>query len=123
VNRPCLDCGRPAEGTRCPEHQRAHQRERNAQQSTYGYSSPRWRELRAEALRRDGYRCQRPGCCRTEDLTVHISPDLGGDHARATLADCTTLCRSCHGSTDAARSAATRSQSRPRREPPPMLIQ
>jgi 5-methylcytosine-specific restriction endonuclease McrA len=40
------------------------------------YRSPFWRRLRAEALRRDGYRCVVPGCLTpTQELTV--------DHIRA----------------------------------------
>jgi 5-methylcytosine-specific restriction endonuclease McrA len=73
-----------------------------------GTSSPRWQRLRKQALERDNHTCQvaRLGLGRTcvnPANSVHISPHLGRNHDRAELADCTSLCRSCHGAIDGAR--------------------
>jgi hypothetical protein len=44
--------------------------------------------------------------CRLEPMpanTVHIDPRLGRNHDLATLADCISMCRQCHGAIDGAR--------------------
>lgn len=54
---------------------------------------------------RDGYRCQLAvddGCTEAA-TTVHIRPELGGNHLTATLEDCTSACAHCHGVVDAPR--------------------
>ncbi len=59
-----------------------------------------WRRLREQAKRATGC-CQ--ACGATSDLSVHV---IGvGNHRSATLADCVTLCRSCHGRADAPRAS------------------
>lgn len=70
-----------------------------------GRRSPYWRELRLAALERDGYRCQLQvdDGCTGQAVSVHIDPRLGGDHLRATLADCLSACAHCHGAVDAPR--------------------
>ena len=45
--RPCLSCGRPTNGTRCPEHP-----------IDYGYSSPHWQAVRRARLSHDNHVCQ-----------------------------------------------------------------
>jgi HNH endonuclease len=55
--------------------------------------SDRWRQLRAEALQRDGYACR--VCASTVELNVHhreYRKRWGGE----TVDDLTTLCRRCH---------------------------
>jgi 5-methylcytosine-specific restriction endonuclease McrA len=88
-----------------PRDRACQQREdarRHAKERAQGRTTAAWRRLRQAALQRDGYRCRR--CGRQTGLTAHLDRRLAGDHTRATLDDITTLCRSCHGSTDAPRS-------------------
>ena len=61
-----------------------------------------WKKLRKVVLARDGHRCRQ--CGATNDLTAHLHEDMQGDHTRATLEDCITLCRPCHGRLDQLRS-------------------
>jgi 5-methylcytosine-specific restriction endonuclease McrA len=61
-----------------------------------GYKTAAWLRTRAKRLKLDGYRCVR--CGSTEDLTVDVVG--GGDHRTATVQQCRTLCRRCHGSVD-----------------------
>lgn len=89
----------------CPSCQRADDRRRNEKRRTSGRTTAAWARLREAAIRRDGYACQRCGREGTvATLTVHLRPELAGNHRAATLDDLTTLCRSCHGSVDAPRS-------------------
>lgn len=79
---------------------------RNEKAKRNGLNLNRWRGprgLRAQALRRDHHLCQHPGCT-NKATTVHIRPELNGDHRRATLNDCTSLCHTCHGRIDGRRS-------------------
>jgi 5-methylcytosine-specific restriction endonuclease McrA len=107
-------CGRLYEKTdrrvhRCREHQAELERRdnarRNRKQWRQGRNTARWRQLRAAALARDGHQCRR--CGSSDDLTVHLNPQLAGDHEAATLDDLETLCRRCHGQVDGARSRQT----------------
>lgn len=71
----------------------------------HGTNTPYWRRLRQQALERDGHQCQLnidPRCTGAA-TSVHISERLKGDHLRATLADCRSLCRTCHGILDGRR--------------------
>lgn len=74
MNRPCLVCGTPAPGTRCPEHSR--QRERLRHNPIY--DTPRWRRLarsvKARHLSRHGYMC--PGW----EVPRHLANRLSVDH-------------------------------------------
>jgi 5-methylcytosine-specific restriction endonuclease McrA len=76
---------------------------RHAKAKAHGRNSAYWRAIRAAVLERDGHRCR--SCGATEHLTVHLSPRLKGNHLRARLVDCTTLCRRCHGRVDGPRGA------------------
>jgi hypothetical protein len=88
----------------CPDCQRADDRRRNAKRRASGRTTAAWQRLRLAALHRDGYACRRCGRTGTRHtLTVHLRPELGGNHRIAALDDLTTLCRSCHGSIDAPR--------------------
>jgi 5-methylcytosine-specific restriction enzyme A len=92
--RPCLDCGRPTTGNRCPAHQREHERKRGtAAERGYG---PAWRRLAAQAIRAQPW-CSVPGC-RSADLTVdHRDPSTKG-RSDLTLSDVQVLCRSHNSS-------------------------
>ena len=92
---------------RCPDCQRADDRRRNRKRVESGRTTAAWQRLRAAAIHRDNYTCQRCGVSGTvKTLTVHLRPELGGNHRAATLDDLVTLCRSCHGKTDAPRAHA-----------------
>ena len=101
ILRACIDCGRPtAQGNRCPIHVGPHKQQRAAKVKASGTSKPHWRRLRLQALERDNHTCRR---CGRPAVSVHIAPHLGRNHDRATLGDCESLCRSCHGAIDGAR--------------------
>ena len=75
-----------------------------------GMNKRRWRnQLRPQVLARDGYNCRLglPGCSLVA-TTVHLDPALQGNHDIATIDDCVSACRSCHGKVDAARSHENR---------------
>lgn len=61
--------------------------------------------IRTARLALDHYLCQlgHAGCTIEAD-TVHLHPDLNGDHLKATLENTTSACRHCHGTEDAPRS-------------------
>ena len=109
----CNGCGRMTTARRCPPcqqaHDRAHNRQRAAKTKAQGRNTAAWRKLRAAVLARDGHACRR--CGSGHYLTAHLHPALGGNHRHPTLADCDTLCASCHGSDDAPR-ASGRADSR-----------
>jgi 5-methylcytosine-specific restriction endonuclease McrA len=75
--KPCLDCGRLSESSRCPACVRA-----RGGLSEAG-STRRWRKLRAAVIDQAGARCA--DCGRTRNLDVHHEPD-----GRLTV-----LCRPC----------------------------
>jgi 5-methylcytosine-specific restriction endonuclease McrA len=110
MNRVCSRSGRIySSGQRCNcpaciAHRRADNKRRANNEATAGRLSPHWQKLRLRAIARDRH-CQR--CGTTNDLTVHLDPAKRGQHRNARLEDCTTLCRSCHGSIDAPRAAAS----------------
>lgn len=86
--RPCLDCGTPSTGTRCPRcRQREWQRRRRA---TSGWE---WNAIRRSILDRDRHRCRR--CGATTALEVHhrIPLAAGGTNAPENLI---VLCHACH---------------------------
>jgi hypothetical protein len=93
--RPCLDCGRPTVGARCPAHT-----------IDYCYSSPHWQHVRTARLALDGHLCQfnYPGCT-GHATTVHLAPELQGDHSLATLETTRSACHHCHGIEDAPRAS------------------
>ena len=115
--KPCLDCGKPTPNARCADHDT--DTERRVQKSKdHGLFHVEWRGpngLRKRALDRDQGLCKLrvDDRCTTLATTVHLDPALEGDHARATLDDCTSACAHCHGVIDGARAArATRTQQR-----------
>ena len=80
IRRPCLDCGRPSRGSRCPEHAAEHERERQARQPyRAAYRSDVYRENRRIRLARAGYRCERvlpdgSRCTHAAVETHHVIP-------------------------------------------------
>ncbi len=79
--RPCLICGQLASGSYCDRHRR-------------GGSIRAWRNLRAQAVSRDGHRCVERGA--TERLAAHhvVPVAEGGVN---TLDNLAVLCKGCHG--------------------------
>jgi 5-methylcytosine-specific restriction endonuclease McrA len=71
----------------------------------HGTHTSYWRQLRQRALERDGYQCQiqHPDICTGVATTVHLDPRLKGDHRVATLSDCKSSCKRCHGREDGRR--------------------
>jgi len=95
--RPCRGrCGRhiPAGQTFCPDCGSRDQERRRSMHRSH------WRRLRTERLALDQHTCQ---SCGQPANTVHLRPELHGNHDAATPDDCITLCRSCHGTVDAPR--------------------
>ncbi len=106
----------------CPSCQRADDQRRNAKRKASGRTTAAWNRLRTAAIDRDGYACRRCGRSGTVGtLTVHLRPELSGNHWTATLDDLETLCRSCHGSVDAPRAAATRTAQESSSPPEPSI--
>lgn len=103
--KPCLTCGRPSPGTRCPEHTAQHSQPRNARrhrkQKAHGRNTAHYRRTRIQVLERDGYRCAR---CNGPANSVHLTPAMEGRHDIALAHHYLSLCLSCHGSIDAPRS-------------------
>lgn len=105
--RPCIDCGRPCKGTRCPAHQapvtQADNARRHAKQRDHGRNTARWQRIRREVIDRDGGRCRE---CGAPARSVHLDPRLEGHHDTATVDDCALLCAKHHGALDGPRSRA-----------------
>jgi hypothetical protein len=91
--------------TSCPKGCRLDNQRRNAKSRDHGLTRAAWKKrLRLAALERDGYLCRlRLQGCTGKATTVHLRPELAGDHSRATLDDCTSCCAHCHGVIDAPR--------------------
>lgn len=86
--RPCLVCGQLATGSYCPTHA-----PKQGSRAWRGGSTRAWRNVRAQALARDGHRCVQ--CGTSGPLQVHHVVPLaeGGSMALDAL---TTLCEHCH---------------------------
>lgn len=92
------------DGELCPECAEAGRLRRQSRNRDLGRQSAHWRKLSARLtalVRRElGGRC--PGCGtveKTSDPGSKLTCDLvaGGDHAKASEADCRIRCRRCHG--------------------------
>lgn len=84
--RPCLECGSPTKGTRCPLHEAARQHVRNQARTQYRGS---WRAY-SKARRRGAVACPRCGVFFDQ-----------ADRKRRSTTDHTTglvLCQSCNSS-------------------------
>jgi hypothetical protein len=103
-----LPAGRPLHPRgRCPRCYAEDNQRRKTKQRDQGRTTRRWKNLARAAKQAAGYRCQI--CDRPEIrdsrgwLSVHLRPELGGNHRAATLDDVVVLCLSCHGTLDAPR--------------------
>lgn len=103
--RPCLDCGRPSHGARCPDHERVQNQRRHEKAKANGLYSLHWRNLRDAVFMRSAGLCELriDDDCRSIMETVHLDPALEGDHLAATPEDCKAACLHCHGVVDAPR--------------------
>jgi 5-methylcytosine-specific restriction endonuclease McrA len=65
-----------------------------------------WRSVRLARLQMDGWRCalQIDEGCSGYAETVHLAPELKGNHLLATTDNTRSACRHCHGVVDAPRS-------------------
>lgn len=91
--RPCLECGTPSNGTRCPSCEARKQQTRNqARPHLQGDWPALSRQLRAEHVAQHGWTC--PGW----HTPPHPSTDLTVDHilARTNTEGYRVLCRSCN---------------------------
>jgi hypothetical protein len=70
----------------------------------HGTHTSYWRQLRQQALERDGHTCQlqHRGCTEVA-TTVHLDPALKGNHRIASLEHCKSACKHCHGVEDGRR--------------------
>ena len=104
--RPCLDCGRPTRGSRCPDHT-----------IDPGYRTEHWQNVRALRLIYDGGLCQldHPGCTGVA-TTVHLDPSCAGDHRLATVDNTLSACAHCHGVEDGPRASGYGEGGTPRLE-------
>jgi 5-methylcytosine-specific restriction endonuclease McrA len=93
----------------CPECKHKDNQRRAAKSKRNGLRSPYWQAVREARLRLDGYRCvlQHDGCTGYAE-TVHIPPELKGNHLLATVETCRSACRRCHGVEDGGRAHARR---------------
>jgi hypothetical protein len=93
--RPCLDCGTPTDGSRCPDHA-----------IRYGYATPHWQAVRKQRLALDRHLCrlQHDGCT-VRATTVHLDPNCNGNHLLATLDNTVSACLHCHGIEDGPRAS------------------
>lgn len=94
VMRPCIepDCPNLTMRTRCELHEREF-KDRLKREGRRRVVPPEWKHIREMVKRRDGYRCQQPGCGSTEFLHVH---HVNGDPNDNRLENLVTLCRDCH---------------------------
>ena len=84
--KPCITCGTPSHGSRCPQH------------TLRNGSTRRWRQLRASVLFDGAYTCR---CGAHADEVDHIIPvaDGGTDHP----SNLRGLCSRCHAQRHAER--------------------
>jgi len=78
ARKPCLVCGVPSTGSRCPAH------------TLRNGSTRSWRRLRAQILALDGYSCRICGGPASEVDHVIALADGGTDHPSNLRSLCTT---------------------------------
>jgi 5-methylcytosine-specific restriction endonuclease McrA len=102
--RPCLDCGEPSDGPRCPEHTT----DPKTSAAHRGYDAA-WTKLSKRARRLQPF-CS--GCGATDDLQTDHTPEAWARKAAGLtirLQDVQVLCGPCNRAAGAARgSSATR---------------
>jgi len=94
--RPCLDCGVPTRGSRCPDCRRRYQRQYDATRPAADgvYSTAAWQRLRRRVLEEEAYTCHY--CHRLASVADHViplrlRPDLGLERSNLVAS-----CRSCN---------------------------
>lgn len=95
-SRPCLECGRPTTNrpARCDEHAKR----------GYNPMSPHWKRVRAGRLELDQYQCRLGHAgCTGKATSVHLDPDVDGDHSKASVDNTISACAHCHGVEDGPR--------------------
>ena len=102
VKRPCLECGTPTEGSRCPAHRLPKRRSPSALAARKHPERARRKAVVDAWIAEHGYVC--PGW----KIPAHPSTDLTADHvvpvSKGGLGGpMTTLCRSCNGRKSATR--------------------
>jgi 5-methylcytosine-specific restriction endonuclease McrA len=110
--RPCIVCGTPSRGARCPSHAGAQRSVRN---------SSAWQRVRAVAKARDGHACQHCGGSRG-GLSVHhiVSLARGGTNE---LENLVTLCARCHARAEGRGLGSDRGREKLPRHTPPSVSQ
>lgn len=115
--RPCLDCGEPATGPRCPEHTLDHKPTAHAR----GYDAA-WTRLSKRARRLQPFCAD---CGSTEDLQTDHTPEAWARKAAGKpirLQDVQVLCGPCNRAAGAARGhSATRGNAPTDRQPDPAV--
>lgn len=113
--RPCLDCGVPCRGPRCPSCRSTKARRvlsgRKPSASARGYDSA-WRKLSARAIRMQPW-CS--SCFATDDLTLDHSAEAWAarDAGQVITPDMVlVLCRKCNSRKGAARTTTNGTNSR-----------
>ena len=117
--RPCVECGEPAEDTRCAEHTVSHRAVTRTPESRpsrrAGYTTA-WDRLSKRARRLQPF-CS--DCGTRDDLTADHSPEAWRRHDAGKpvrLCDIDVVCRRCNSRRGPARPSAARSD--PRGVPP-----
>ena len=88
--RPCLTCGTPATGPRCPDHTVDRARDHIA-----SFNLGRWKAL-SKRLRRLSPFCEQ--CAATVNLTVdHVLPVSQFPELTYAVENCRVLCKVCNG--------------------------
>jgi hypothetical protein len=106
VMKYCIRCGIVPAAHRCsPKWGTGTDNQlRTRKNKAHGTNTPYWRQLRQQALERDGYRCTiRHRGCTEVATTVHLDPALKGNHRVAGLEHCKSACKHCHGVEDGRR--------------------
>ncbi len=97
-------CGRLSYRARCNSHLRAESKRRAAKAKANGLHTPGWQRMRKARLSLANNICElNDEGCTIRATSVHIPPELKGDHTRARLEDVRAACHHCHGVVDAPR--------------------
>lgn len=106
MRRPCLVCGVPSPGARCPRHQRPTASRWPDDHGAYDYA---WTKLR-NAHKAEHPNCQYPGCSNRMDEVDHIVPVRVDPSRRLDRTNLVSLCLHHHRSKSARASNTRRSQ-------------
>ncbi len=94
--RPCIDCGEPTPGTRCPDCQAERARQRPRKARGHVHENPaRWKALSARARRLQPFCLD---CGSTVDLTAdHVIPVSERPDLALRIENVAVRCRRCNG--------------------------